>query len=193
MVRYLLSLAALIALAACGPQRFAGVSPIAIGAQPPPPPEPAPAQPRVEVVDNKIVIHEKIQFEFNKAIIREESFSLLQEIAQTIKNNPQIKKIRIEGHASSEGSDDYNLKLSTERAAAVLTHLVEKTGIDNAKLVSEGYGETKPIASNNNEVGREKNRRVEFTILEQDVTTERYEVDPNTGEKKLVEKQTSSQ
>ena len=160
---------ATLAISACGPRVFSDTMPFGIrGEGPPPPPAPKPPPARVEVIDNKIVIHEKIQFEYDKAVIKEESFDLLAEIAQTIKNNPQIKHIRVEGHASSEGSDKYNLKLSDERAKSVMKHLIDKGGIGEEMLEAEGFGETQPIASNDDEVGREKNRRVEFTIVGDD-------------------------
>lgn len=177
----------------CGPISFAGASPMAIAGDPPPPPEPEPEPKRVEVRDNKIVIHEKIQFEFNKAIIKEDSFSLLAEIAQVIKDHPHIKKIQIEGHASAEGSDSYNLKLSDKRAKAVRKHLVDTGGINGDMLTALGFGETKPIGSNDTEEGREKNRRVEFNITEQEVTSKKVEVDPATGQEKVVEEGTQTQ
>ena len=79
--------------------------------KPPPPKKPQ----RVIVKKDKIEITEKIQFEFNKAVIKQESYSLMDEITSVIKKNQQIKKIRIEGHASSEGADAYNLELSDRR------------------------------------------------------------------------------
>ena len=186
-VLLLLSLAA----AACGPIVFEDSTALPVEGTPPPPPEPEPEpEPkRVEVREDKIVINEKIQFEFNKARILPESDSLLAEIAKVIKENPQIKKIRIEGHASSEGNDDYNLKLSQKRAEAVRKWLVDRGGIPADMLVAKGYGETRPIASNDTEEGREKNRRVEFTILEQEVTRKKVEIDPKTGQEKVVEEE----
>ncbi|NJK32604.1 MAG: OmpA family protein [Deltaproteobacteria bacterium] len=140
---------------------------------------------RVEVTDDKIVIREKIQFDLNKATIRPESDDLLAEIAKVMNENPRLKKIRIEGHASSEGGYQHNVDLSKRRAKAVLDHLVKKGKVDKKRLVSEGYGPDQPIASNDSETGREANRRVEFTILEQDYVETRTVVDPVTGEKKV--------
>jgi OOP family OmpA-OmpF porin len=185
-------------MAGCGRViAFEGATPINIAGDPPPlpppPPEPEPEPeppkppPRVEVRDNKIEIREKIQFEYNKAEIKEVSFDLLAEIAKVIKENPQIKKIQIEGHASSDGNDAYNLALSDRRAKAVRQHLIDKGGIPAEMLVAKGFGETKPIADNETEEGREKNRRVEFNILEQDVTKKKVEIDPKTGKEKVVE------
>ncbi len=132
-------------------------------AAPPPPPEPVK---NVEVKNDHIEIHQKIQFEQGKAIIKSESFGLLNEIADVIKKNPQIHKISIEGHSSAEGDAGMNQKLSDERAKSVRTYLVDKGGVKADALVSKGFGETKPIASNDTDDGKEKNRRVEFVIVD---------------------------
>ncbi len=154
---------------------------------PPPPPEPPKPPPRVEVTDNAFVIHEKIQFEYNKATIKEVSFSLLNELVDAIKKATHVKKIRIEGHASSEGSAAYNKKLSEERAKAVMKYFVDH-GVPQEELVAKGYGSEKPIADNATEEGKEKNRRVEFNIIEQDVTKKKVEVDSSGKQKVLEEK-----
>ncbi|MGB1274541.1 MAG: OmpA family protein [Nannocystaceae bacterium] len=187
----------LLPLTACGPIAFEDSSALVILGDPPPPPpkpepEPEPKPKRVEVRDNRITISEKIIFDFNKATIREESFSLLKEIGDVIKQNPHIKKISIEGHTSSEGSDKYNQKLSDKRAASVRKHLIEKEGLADEQLVSKGFGESKPIADESTDEGKEKNRRVEFLILEQDVTKTKVEIDPDTGEEKVVETKTAN-
>lgn len=180
-------LIASVAMAGCAPRVFADTSGLAIvGTAPPPveaePPPPEP-QKRVEVRENKIVINEKVQFLVNSDKILEVSDSLLAEVAKVIKEHPEIKKIEIEGHASAEGSDAKNLKLSERRAKAVLKHLTSKGGVAAGILSSKGYGETRPIADNESEDGREKNRRVEFTITEQDVVKTKVEVDDKGNEK----------
>jgi OOP family OmpA-OmpF porin len=142
--------------------------------------------PRVEVRDNKIEIHEKIQFDFDKATIKPASFDLMNEIASVIAKNPQIKRLRIEGHASSEGNPAHNRTLSDERAQAVMKYLNDH-GIATNELVAAGYGADRPIADNATEDGREKNRRVEFVIVEQDVTHKKVEVDARTGAEKVIE------
>jgi len=185
-------------LAGCGKVTvFEGQTPISIAGDPPPlpppppPPPPPPEEPapppRVELRDNKIEIREKIQFEYNKATILEVSYSLLDEIADVIKKNPQVKKIQIEGHASSEGNDAYNLRLSDQRAKAVMAYLVEKGGIPKEALIAKGFGETMPLDPADTEAAREKNRRVEFNVIEQDVTKKKIEIDPKTGKEKVVE------
>lgn len=173
-------------LAACGPRVFESGSAKVIEPSAPPVAVEAPQEEaRVEVTDDKIVIREKIQFDFNKATIKPESDDLLAEIAKVMNENPRLKKIRIEGHASSEGNHDYNVKLSKNRAKAVLDHLVKKGKVDKQRLESEGYGPDRPIESNDTETGREANRRVEFTIVEQEYTVTKKSVDPETGEEKL--------
>ena len=119
----------------------------------------------------KIVINDKIFFEYNKATIKEESFDLLNELAQVIQSNPQILKIEIQGHTDSKGSKRYNKKLSSNRAKSVLTYLTDK-GVDSGRLVSEGYGSSQPLVETpagekESEENAAKNRRVEFIILEQ--------------------------
>jgi outer membrane protein OmpA-like peptidoglycan-associated protein len=166
--RYLIVLPLALVAACGGVARFAGARPFAIAATPPPKPS------RAQLRKNKIEITEKIQFEFDKAIIKDESSSLLHEIADVIRNNPQLKKISIEGFASSEGDPRHNTELSEARAAAVMDYLVKKENIDPGRLASKGWGSDQPIASNDTEEGREKNRRVEFLVVEQsnDATAE---------------------
>jgi OOP family OmpA-OmpF porin len=154
-----LALGLSMALSACGPRVFEASSAKVIVSAPPPA--------VVEITDDKLVIHEKIQFDYNKARIRPGSDDLLAEVAQVINEATRIKKLRVEGHASAEGGHDHNVDLSRRRAKAVLDHLVKRGKVDAARLESEGYGPDRPIADNETEAGREANRRVEFTIVEQ--------------------------
>lgn len=165
---------------------FQGEGTLPVTGTPPAPVVEAKPPPRVEVRDNKIEIHDKIQFDYDKATIKEVSFGLMDEIASVIAKNPHIKRIRIEGHASSEGKAKRNRKLSDDRARAVMKYLSDH-GIASGALVAVGYGADRPIADNTTEEGREKNRRVEFVILEQDVTHKKVEVDAQTGAEKVVE------
>lgn len=164
-------------LAACTHTlRFSDSSPIVITGTPPEPPEPPPppapepeappAPKRVEVKQDHIEIHEKIQFETNKATIKPESDSLLEEITNVIKQNPQIKRLSIEGHTDSTGADKHNQKLSEQRAAAVRDYLIAH-GVEADRLSARGWGKSKPIGDNSTAIGREENRRVEFVIVEQ--------------------------
>ncbi len=123
---------------------------------------------KVIVTKAQIVILDKIYFDFNKSTIKPISHPLLAEIAQVINSNPQIKLIEVGGHTDDVGSDDYNLKLSQARVDAVVKHLIKFGKVDATRLTAVGYGETKPIESNENEEGRAMNRRVEFNILKQE-------------------------
>ena len=126
-------LAAALSLTACAPIVFEDATALSVIGDPPaPPPKPqvvvAEKPKRVVVEDNRIVINEKIQFDFDKATIRPESDDLLSEIITVIKENDHIKKIAIEGHTSSEGTDKHNLKLSDKRAAASVVKAAAKRG-----------------------------------------------------------------
>jgi OOP family OmpA-OmpF porin len=123
------------------------------------------------VQKDQIVIHEKIQFETNKAAIKPESSALLEEITRVVQENTQIKRLSIEGHTDSTGGDKHNQTLSEQRAASVRDYLVEH-GVSTDRLSSRGFGKTRPIGDNSTATGREENRRVEFLIVEQTPATE---------------------
>jgi OOP family OmpA-OmpF porin len=119
---------------------------------------------QVIVRRGKIEILDKIYFETDKADIKPVSFPLLDAIAATIKGNPQLQLIEIQGHADERGNDDYNLDLTDRRAKSVRTAMEER-GVETEKLRSRGYGEQKPICTGHNENCWSQNRRVEFIIL----------------------------
>jgi OOP family OmpA-OmpF porin len=169
--------------AGCAPLKIAGASPFVVVGEAPPPPPAAPP-PRVEITDDRILIREKIQFDYDRATIRAESFDLLAEIAAVIRDNPRLELIRIEGHASEEGADEYNLQLSKRRAKSVLDHLVGKGKVDPKRLLSEGYGETRPLEAGSTPEILEKNRRVEFVIVQQRVKRTRTTTDTSRGTSK---------
>jgi outer membrane protein OmpA-like peptidoglycan-associated protein len=140
-------------------------------AAPPPPPTPAPApmalsKPKhVVVTADHIVIDEKIQFEQGKATIKPESNGLLDEIGAVMVGAPQIKKIEIQGHASGEGDAKANTKLSDDRAKSVMAALVSRK-VKAEVLTAKGYGSEKKMVEEKTDADREKNRRVEFLILD---------------------------
>ena len=180
---------ALAAVLGCGgTTTFQDTTPIRIAVAPPAPPAPPPApEKQVKIRDNRIDIGEKIQFAYDKAEVLAASFAILDELAKVIQENPHVQKVSIEGHASDEGEEQHNLLLSKARAEAVRAYLITK-GVSAERLASTGFGEGKPIAANDTPEGREKNRRVEFHITKQEVTKEKVEVDPTTGEEKVIEK-----
>ena len=119
----------------------------------------------VRITEGKIEILDKILFETAKAVILEQSYGILHSVAQVMRDYPRLR-VEVQGHTDSVGSDRYNMKLSRKRAYAVRRHLIEKEGIAPDRLEAQGYGERVPIADNKTPEGKEKNRRVEFIILE---------------------------
>lgn len=103
-----------------------------------------------------------IQFETNNAVIMKSSYPILNKIVTMMKKNPSYK-LHISGHTDNVGKPAQNLKLSKERAAAVVKYLTKK-GIKSSRLRSDGFGGTKPVASNKTEKGKALNRRVDFEV-----------------------------
>jgi OOP family OmpA-OmpF porin len=104
-----------------------------------------------------------IYFDFDKTTLKKESFTELNKVVDFLKQNPSVE-IEISGHTDNKGSDDYNLNLSQGRSQAVVDYVISQ-GIDSGRLTAHGYGESKPLDSNDNETGRANNRRVEFTVV----------------------------
>jgi len=117
------------------------------------------------VTAKEIRITQQIQFEFNKATIKGDiSFRILDEIVQILKDNPKIN-LEVQGHTDNVGSASYNERLSQSRADSVRAYLVSH-GTDAARLVSKGYGLSKPLVPNNTDANRGLNRRVQFIRTE---------------------------
>lgn len=103
-----------------------------------------------------------VQFQTGSAIIKKESYAIMDQIADILKRYPDYN-LRISGHTDNTGTAEANLKLSQNRARACYDYLVSK-GIDVSRISSTGYGITKPVATNATPVGRSQNRRTEFEI-----------------------------
>jgi outer membrane protein OmpA-like peptidoglycan-associated protein len=101
-----------------------------------------------------------VNFDFDKATLKPDAQPIIAQIVDLLKRNPDLK-VSIDGHTDSIGGHDYNVKLSQDRAAAVVT-AIAAAGIDAGRLTSSGYGPDKPIAPNDTDDGRAKNRRVEL-------------------------------
>lgn len=112
----------------------------------------------------EVVILENVLFQTNKSILLEESFEPLNKLAQQLQTN-EFLKIEIRGHTDNIGMEAKNQALSEQRAKAVLNYLVSK-GIETNRFSYKGFGSTQPIASNDTDEGRKKNRRVEFLKTE---------------------------
>ncbi|RYU91399.1 hypothetical protein EWM62_05510 [Mucilaginibacter terrigena] len=119
-------------------------------------------------VDKPIVI-KNVLYDYDKATLRPESKTVLNELVTIMKDNPQIK-VELAAHTDSKGSDMYNYKLSQRRAQACVDYIISM-GIDESRIYAKGYGESRPIAPNtlpngkDNPEGRQLNRRTEFKVL----------------------------
>lgn len=113
----------------------------------------------------EICIHEPVLFAFGSSEILPASAALLAQVAQILRDNPDIEILTVDGHTDARGLPEYNRALSEQRAAAVRTWLIDKEGVAPERLVSHGYGKDHPIAPNDNEDNRAKNRRVELHVL----------------------------
>lgn len=115
-------------------------------------------------IPEKVSITLLVEFDFDKSVVKPQYHGDLQRVANFLKAYPKTNG-ELEGHTDSIGSDEYNMKLSKRRAESVKKYLVENFNIDAARLTTIGYGESKPVASNKTEEGRQKNRRVVANIV----------------------------
>jgi outer membrane protein OmpA-like peptidoglycan-associated protein len=121
----------------------------------------------VVIKKDRIEIKKQILFGSGSAkIVGKQSFAILDDVAQALRDAPWIKRVRIEGHTDSLGRDEANLRLSQKRADAVMAQLLRR-GIDPGRMEAVGFGETRPLAPNTTKAGRAQNRRTEFNITEQ--------------------------
>jgi outer membrane protein OmpA-like peptidoglycan-associated protein len=126
-----------------------------------------PKNANVTVGKGEIFIKQQIQFAVDSATILPESSGLLTEIADALIKNPRIKRVEVQGHTDNTGTPDHNKQLSDERAASVVTWLTSH-GVGGDRLTPKGYGQTKPLVPNVTAGNRQKNRRVQFIIADQD-------------------------
>ena len=126
-----------------------------------------PTKTYVKIEDGQIEIFGKVQFKTGSAEVDTTSDPLLDQIAAAMKANPQVEKVRIEGHTDDVGGSD-STSGSARSARASVKSALESRGVDDDRLDSKGYGESQPIAPNRTPAGRAKNRRVEFIITESD-------------------------
>ena len=104
-----------------------------------------------------------IFFDFNKSVLRDESFAELNRLVTVLSQYPTME-VEMSGHTDNVGNDEYNNQLSRDRAKAVKDYIVSR-GINANRIVAKGYGKSRPVAANDSEEGRQLNRRVEFTII----------------------------
>ncbi len=117
---------------------------------------------KIVVKPEKLELKEKLYFAWDQASLSQESFPVLDEVVQALQDNKQFR-VQVEGHASSDGTDDHNQSLSSRRADAVVEYLVAH-GIARTRLGSKGFASSAPNDTNATAAGRENNRRVEFVV-----------------------------
>ncbi len=105
-----------------------------------------------------------VLFEFDSSVLKTESYIVLDSIVREMQKDPSANFI-INGHSSLEGTAEYNQSLSEDRANAVKLYIVN-AGVRSENLRTNGFGATKPVESNDTENGREKNRRVEISVVQ---------------------------
>jgi len=116
----------------------------------------------------EIYIAERIYFDYDRTKPREESYGVIDAVAEILKDYPGIQKVEIQGHTDARGDADYNRRLSEARAESVRARLI-KDGIDPDRLVAKGYGEDEPRVEGADAEAYRANRRVQFIILEQEL------------------------
>ena len=119
----------------------------------------------VKAKQEDVSIGLNVEFDFNKSFIKEEYHNDIKKVADFMKEHPDTK-IVIKGHTDSIGKKSYNMRLSRARAKSLRQYLINKFGIDGSRIATIGYGPNKPIASNDTEEGRQKNRSAEAVIEE---------------------------
>lgn len=119
----------------------------------------------LEFEPSKIFVLNNVEFDFGKATLRPESYAVLDDLVEYLKRKPKVR-IEIGGHTDNVGTDAKNKILSMERAKSIVAYLIAK-GIEESRVEANGYGAEEPIEENDTEEGRQKNRRTEVKILDE--------------------------
>jgi OOP family OmpA-OmpF porin len=172
------------------------VGTVGCAAQPPPRPVPQfqakpqkppwyPEQPwNAKGQTKRVFFKGKIVFDTARSTLRPTSEKVLTQLLDYLKKNEDISRVRLEGHTDSRASDIYNQGLSERRAIVVADWLVDK-GLDHSRLLAVAFGESRPLARNDDAAGRQENRRTEFSVA--DVGGHRFRgKDPTNGGLVLV-------
>jgi outer membrane protein OmpA-like peptidoglycan-associated protein len=125
----------------------------------------------VRVTNGEITVLQQVQFKTNSDVILPASDALLEEVAGVLREHSEITKIEIQGHTDNRGNPAHNKGLSQRRAQSVQKWLTTKGRIDANRLTARGFGQDVPIDTNDNDEGRQKNRRVQFKIIDTDKPT----------------------
>ena len=139
-----------------------------------------------------IIFLAEVLFDSGKQDIREEAFSVLNKIAKVLKESVGGRNIGIEGHTDNEpikySGWKSNWELSSARATSVLHYMVDERGIDPKRVSATGYGEYRPVASNDTPEGRKQNRRVELVVLPNNIEKIQADIDKLQERKRNIEK-----
>jgi OOP family OmpA-OmpF porin len=127
----------------------------------PKPPAPKPPPPAAKPVERTIIL-DNVLFDFDKTAVKPDGAKILDRLIVFLKENSD-KRVDLEGHTDSVGTDQYNQTLSEKRAASVKEYLTSR-GVAAGRVTTKGFGESKPIADNKTADGRAKNRRVEIKV-----------------------------
>ncbi len=117
-----------------------------------------------KIESGRSIVLRNIFFDLDKDELKIASLPELNQLTDFLNANPDVR-IEISGHTDNQGSEEYNADLSQRRADAVKKYLIERSGIDSSRLETKGYGASQPVATNDSEEGRAKNRRTEFSVL----------------------------
>ncbi len=123
--------------------------------------------PKTQLLTEAIDLSENLWFNYNSVVLPTESLPIVEEIAALLLTHPELTKVQVVGHTDNQGTPDFNLQLSTQRAEAVVAMLVSH-GVEPSRLQAVGGGEDNPAATNRTAKGRALNRRVEFLVVPED-------------------------
>lgn len=135
----------------------------------------------IEVVDDDILLRDRVYFDFAMARVRGRSWSLLEQIANLLKAHPEYTLVSIEGHCDEVGPDIVNQRLSDRRAERVRDHLIRRHDVAADRLRVVGFGRSRPLLRQITEAARQQNRRVEFRIVQIDSSLQQGQAIPRRG------------
>ncbi len=119
--------------------------------------------PRVVLEEGRLIVLDTIRFDHGSASLPPRSLELLDQVALTLKANPEVGRMRVEGHTDDTGTRELNMRLSHERAVAVRRYLIER-GVPPERLVAAAFGPDRPAKAGTDAAARARNRRVEFVL-----------------------------